>query len=97
MNTEFDYVINGSGSARSTRQQQPDPFADKQSFEIRYLANPVRSTLSLRGKRVAIDSKEAIRIVGAIFEQIGCSENTARLVAGHAGYPAFSRAFGDLK
>jgi hydroxycarboxylate dehydrogenase B len=42
-----------------------------------------RSKLTLRGQRVAIDSGVAIGIVTEIFHQLGCGEETARVVAEH--------------
>ena len=43
----------------------------------------VRSKLTLRGERVDVDATQAIDVVGDIFLQIGCSADTARLVAEH--------------
>ena len=50
---------------------------------IHFMAKPARSKLTLRGERVTIDSNEAIEIVSAIFEKIGCNKRTARTVAEH--------------
>ena len=50
---------------------------------IHFMTKPARSKLTLRGERVTIDSNEAIDIVSAIFEKIGCNKRTARTVAEH--------------
>ena len=43
----------------------------------------VRSKLTLRGGRVDIAAIDAINIVAAIFQQLGCNEETATTVAKH--------------
>lgn len=43
----------------------------------------VRSKLTLRGERVDVDAVQAIDIVSDIFVRIGCSTDTAQLIAEH--------------
>ena len=47
------------------------------------MTSAVRSKLTLRGERVAINANNAISIVADIFQRIGCDKNTAVSVAEH--------------